>query len=389
MLAKLSIRAKITLVIFFLLVSMTGMGLLAVTKMEAIYASATDIQSNWLPSVRALGDLRAEVNSYRNVIRAHMLSDTAEEKAAVEKRLMASTGRLAKVRADYERMITSPEERALYNDWREQWDIYAKGAQDVLALSQKSIGRVPREAQEMNERTLLPVAMKADALLIKDVEFNKQGADTAGKTAAENYNSAFILLATILGASAALGIFVGIYLVRDVSHSITSIVKPMEMLGAGDLTAVVPHLGLKTEIGSMADSLQVFKEALIAKKATDAAAALEADEKIQRGQRVDMITGAFEAMIGKIVETVSSASTELEASAGTLASTAERSQERATTVAAASEQASTDRKSTRLNSSHCWISYAVFCLKKKRKHNRSQLAGKSEARGWLGYQKRR
>jgi methyl-accepting chemotaxis protein len=274
-----------------------------------------------------------------------MLSDTAEEKAAVEKRLMASTGRLAKVRADYERMITSPEERALYNDWREQWDIYAKGAQDVLALSQKSVGRVPREAQEMNERTLLPVAMKADALLIKDVEFNKQGADTAGKTAAENYHSAFILLATILGASAALGIFVGIYLVRDVSHSITSIVKPMQMLGAGDLTAVVPHLGLKTEIGSMADSLQVFKEALIAKKATDAAAALEADEKIQRGQRVDMITGAFEAMIGEIVETVSSASTELEASAGTLASTAERSQERATTVAAASEQASTNVQS--------------------------------------------
>src|SRR5947207_8920598 len=32
----------------------------------------------------------------------------------------------------------------------------------------------------------------------------------------------------------------------------------------------------------------------------------------------------------------------------------------------------TDRKSTRLNSSHTVISYAVFCLKKKRAH-RSQL----------------
>src|SRR5207247_4701012 len=28
-----------------------------------------------------------------------------------------------------------------------------------------------------------------------------------------------------------------------------------------------------------------------------------------------------------------------------------------------------DRKSTRLNSSHEWISYAVFCLKKKRSYN--------------------
>src|SRR2546429_2985856 len=30
-----------------------------------------------------------------------------------------------------------------------------------------------------------------------------------------------------------------------------------------------------------------------------------------------------------------------------------------------------DRKSTRLNSSHGYISYAVFCLKKKKKHNDS------------------
>src|SRR5256884_2141309 len=29
----------------------------------------------------------------------------------------------------------------------------------------------------------------------------------------------------------------------------------------------------------------------------------------------------------------------------------------------------TDRKSTRLNSSHGYISYAVFCLKKKKSHN--------------------
>src|SRR5262245_63514439 len=34
--------------------------------------------------------------------------------------------------------------------------------------------------------------------------------------------------------------------------------------------------------------------------------------------------------------------------------------------------AATDRKSTRLNSSHLGISYAVFCLKKKKKKNTKQ-----------------
>src|SRR5437868_11250688 len=33
------------------------------------------------------------------------------------------------------------------------------------------------------------------------------------------------------------------------------------------------------------------------------------------------------------------------------------------------ERVTTDRKSTRLNSSHVSISYAVFCLKKKKKTN--------------------
>src|SRR5687768_17945040 len=38
-----------------------------------------------------------------------------------------------------------------------------------------------------------------------------------------------------------------------------------------------------------------------------------------------------------------------------------------------------DRKSTRLNSSHGYISYAVFCLKKKRLSVRSKLSNCHEA----------
>src|SRR6202022_2713883 len=106
-----------------------------------------------------------------------------------------------------------------------------------------------------------------------------------------------------------------------------SIVKPMQALGHGDLTAQVPHQGETTEIGAMADTLQVFKQALIAKKAADEAAAVDDDAKIERGRRVDGITRDFESLIGEIVETVSSASTQLEASAGTLTAPANGAQE--------------------------------------------------------------
>src|SRR2546422_189702 len=49
------------------------------------------------------------------------------------------------------------------------------------------------------------------------------------------------------------------------------------------------------------------------------------------------------------------------------ASASARSQPSASN-AAAQAFAARDRKSTRLNSSHGYISYAVFCLKKKKKH---------------------
>jgi methyl-accepting chemotaxis protein len=80
MLAKYAIRTKIITVVAFLLVAMTGMGLLAVRDMRAMHANTVDIATNWLPGVRVLGDLRAGVITYRNVIREHMLAETLEEK---------------------------------------------------------------------------------------------------------------------------------------------------------------------------------------------------------------------------------------------------------------------------------------------------------------------
>jgi methyl-accepting chemotaxis protein len=345
MLASLSIRAKITAVVAFLLIAMTGMGLLAVRNMRAIDASTVDITTNWLPSVRVLGDLRAGVITYRNVIREHMLSETTEDKEATEKVLAGVIEANAKVRQSYERMITSAEERALYNQWFQLWERYKKGTEEVMALSRKSAGKTPHEAHELNAKTVNKIGIEADEVLKKSIELNNAGADKAGRDAADNYTFAFSMVAAMTGIAIIIGIAVGVYLVRDVSRGIASIVAPMQALGRGELTAQVPHQGEKTEIGSMADSLQVFKEALIAKKAADEAAARDAEAKIERGRRVDGITREFEAMIGEIVNTVSSASTQLEASASTLTATAERSRDLTTAVAAASEEASTNVQS--------------------------------------------
>src|SRR2546429_5269557 len=43
-----------------------------------------------------------------------------------------------------------------------------------------------------------------------------------------------------------------------------------------------------------------------------------------------------------------------------------------------------DRKSTRLNSSHGYISYAVFCLKKKNKYTQPNILGSKHSMGVHG-----
>jgi methyl-accepting chemotaxis protein len=96
----------------------------------------------------------------------------------------------------------------------------------------------------------------------------------------------------------------------------------------------------------MADAVQVFKTSMTENERMRADQA-EIEQRRARQRKADMtqLADQFETAVGQIVEAVSSASTELEASANTLTDTATRSQKLATTVAAASEEASTNVQS--------------------------------------------
>jgi methyl-accepting chemotaxis protein len=170
----------------------------------------------------------------------------------------------------------------------------------------------------------------------------------AAERAGAARDAALMMLALAgLAVVVLIGVLAGVTMMlqRRVIKPLATLTDAVSDLAAGRHDATIPAISRADEIGTMAKSLQVFKEAIIAKKHADEAAATEADAKIQRGQRVDKITRDFESMISEIVEIVSSASTELEVSAGTLTSNAERSEHLTTMVAAASEEASTNVQS--------------------------------------------
>ena len=133
---------------------------------------------------------------------------------------------------------------------------------------------------------------------------------------------------------------------RSISGAIASMVSAMTRLAKGDLRIAIPGLGRRDEIGEMAGAVEVFKNSMTEAERLRAEQR-ETEQRQLEQRKADMreLADAFEGAVGEIVETVSSAATELEASANTLTKAAERSQNLATVVAAASEEASTNVQS--------------------------------------------
>jgi len=129
-------------------------------------------------------------------------------------------------------------------------------------------------------------------------------------------------------------------------RSMNQMTSAMSEIAQGNTSAAVPCTDRRDEMGTMARALLVFKEN--AERVRSMQAEREALEKAAREEKaaaMQRLADDFEAKVGEIVETVSSASTELEASARTLTATADRSQQLATTVAAGSEEASANVQS--------------------------------------------
>jgi methyl-accepting chemotaxis protein len=139
---------------------------------------------------------------------------------------------------------------------------------------------------------------------------------------------------------------VSIIVARRITRPLQQMTIRMNALARGGPAVVVTGLDRHDEIGEMAKAVEVFKSNLVARQALEAEAR-ETEARTVAVRKADMhkLADDFENAVGEIVETVSSASTELEGFAGTLTTTADHAQELATMVAAASEEASTNVQS--------------------------------------------
>jgi len=122
---------------------------------------------------------------------------------------------------------------------------------------------------------------------------------------------------------------------------ITGITAAMERLAGGDNTVEIAGAARKDEIGLMAKAVQVFKDNAIAmEKMRVEQEEIKLQAETEKRRSLVKMADGLEAAIAHVVDALSSAATEMQATAQSMSSTADEASRQAISVASAAEQAS-------------------------------------------------
>ena len=145
-----------------------------------------------------------------------------------------------------------------------------------------------------------------------------------------------VLLVGIVGVSVLGSLLIG----RSITRPLGRLHRRMQALAEGDIASLISDTERRDEIGRMAEAVEVFRQALVAKGEMDVAAARDAQAKIERAQALDTLTRQFEGSAGTLMQGLTSAATEMQANAATMAQSAARTSARSGQVADAAQETS-------------------------------------------------
>jgi methyl-accepting chemotaxis protein len=231
---------------------------------------------------------------------------------------------------------------------------------DIQAMISKLTG-VATEFMASNDESVKIEAAKDDLLknhttrhLAQAGELMDAAVQSAHQKNARAKDEAAAQAAWASRITMTIGIAVVVSVLGSAIFSFFGIARPMTRLNAalgemarGRLDISIPGADRGDEIGDLAKTVTVIRTNAEDKAHAEVVAKTEQDATAAQQRKADMqsLAQQFETVIGEIVNTVSSASSQLESSAGSLTSTADRSKQLATAVASASEEATTNVQS--------------------------------------------
>jgi len=171
------------------------------------------------------------------------------------------------------------------------------------------------------------------------LSMNKRAATEA--EAARNHAQRMLLLAEIaIGALSAMIVAVLVlFFQRGVVAPIVKLSLAVERLAQRDYDAAIPGCEREDEVGRLSKAVLVLKDGMADADRLRAEQEAEQQKQIERARFIEGKVASFQQAIGHVVGTVSSAATELQATAQSMATTSEQTMRKSASVASASDRA--------------------------------------------------
>jgi methyl-accepting chemotaxis protein len=289
-----------------------------------------------LGALQAILEMRAESNLMLGILVEAADLKSADLLPPVKDRFTAAARHLGKAAVALKETETSK----LVDDLVKT----GKDAGNIFELKQRELVAAKTAANVVTENRMLAQEFE------KEVASLGKGSQAAAATAVRDSEAEIrqgrVILISLALLSLGTALVIGWYYVgRGVVRRLVRLQNSMKSIAAGDLAADI-STGGSDEISDMAEALQIFKSNMLESNRLRAERS-EAEKQTRAQRRMEMqkLADEFEAAVGDIVQTVSSASTELEASASSLTKTAEDTQKLSGRVEAVSEEASSNVRS--------------------------------------------
>ncbi|HET8918606.1 MAG TPA: MCP four helix bundle domain-containing protein, partial [Xanthobacteraceae bacterium] len=256
----ISVRKKIAATLGVLVFIICGTGLFSADRLMRVHQTTVEINSNWLPSIRYIDEIRYNMARHRAIISRHVMTSELEKKRSIESRLLLVEKKIEERRKLYEPLIASATERAQYDALVSAWQAYLASCARMLAISTQGDNA---EGAKLFLGEVSSGGLKAETTIDKIVETNLAGADAAEQAGAALYTSSRDLLIALGGLAVLFALASGYVLTRGVALPVNAMTAAMTRLAGGDLDIPIPASGQHDEIGKMAAAVQVFKDNMI------------------------------------------------------------------------------------------------------------------------------
>jgi len=336
-LSNWSVRNRTGAAFGVLLLLLMILGLCSYLQMGRLQANVRDMGQNWLPSVRALSQMEYYLARARGALLGEVLqSKTPADLEEASKRLGAYFDKYEEARRHYgAEMLVSSEERKLFDAVQPfVADYHAEGDKVIDLMRHGDVAAAADMAIKARDKFALLIEAQN-----KVIDYNNQGSMTAMQAAQSTFTNAKIIVGVAVSAALAVGILSYLMVVATVCAPILTLRERMGRLADDDFSVEIPNCERRDEIGAMARAVEVFKRNGIERREMLEREKAEIAGREERASRRDAATASFNREVAGIMQTVTSASTELESTAASLSSTAEEGARQAAVVAAGAQEA--------------------------------------------------